>query len=156
MIIDTQLWQFWSWSFIYIWLIFNTYMFNLSMKEGSLFLFCFVLQLWDPPNQAASDRVLGVFGKLLIRRGAWAWFHDVWTCGAKVLEYWMIPPLKIKLNRSWKFWRNWNVPLVFLERSWWAGFNQIYLVRFGFRMWEILIFLSDFCSWRLFLMKRCV
>jgi hypothetical protein len=31
------------------------------------------------------------------------------------------------------------VPLVFLERSWWAGFNGIYLVRFGFRMWEILI-----------------
>jgi hypothetical protein len=30
--------------------------------------------------------------------------------------------------------------LVFLERSWWAGFNGIYLVRFGFRMWEILIF----------------
>jgi len=28
------------------------------------------------------------------------------------------------------------VPLVFLERSWWAGFNGIYLVRFGgFRMW---------------------
>jgi len=19
-------------------------------------------------------------------RGAWAWFHDVWTCGAKVIE----------------------------------------------------------------------
>jgi hypothetical protein len=48
--------------------------------------------------------------------------------------------LKIKLNCSWKFWRNWNVPLVFLERSWWAGFDGIYLVRFGFRMWEILIF----------------
>jgi hypothetical protein len=29
----------------------------------------------------------GVFGKLSTRRGAWAWFHDVWTCGAKVLEY---------------------------------------------------------------------
>jgi hypothetical protein len=27
------------------------------------------------------------FGKLSRRRGAWAWFHDVWTCGAKVLEY---------------------------------------------------------------------
>ncbi len=27
-----------------------------------------------------------------------------------------------------------------LERSWWAGRNGIYLVRFGFRMWEILIF----------------
>jgi len=32
------------------------------------------------------------------------------------------------------------VPLVLLERSWWAGFNGIYLVRFGFRMWEMFIF----------------
>jgi hypothetical protein len=30
---------------------------------------------------------LGVFGKLSKRKGAWVWFHDVWTCGAKVLEY---------------------------------------------------------------------
>jgi len=59
----------------------NTY---LSMKEGSLF--CFVLKLWDPPNWDASDHVLVVFGKLsTTRRGAWDWFHDVWTCGAKVL-----------------------------------------------------------------------
>jgi len=28
-----------------------------------------------------------LFGKLLRRRGAWAWFHGVWTCGARVLEY---------------------------------------------------------------------
>jgi hypothetical protein len=36
----------------------------------------------------ASDGVLGVFGKLWTRRGAWAWFlHDVWSCNAKVLEY---------------------------------------------------------------------
>jgi len=82
----------------------------------------------------------GVFGKLLMRMGAWAWLHDIWTCGSKVLEYWMISSLKTKLNHTWKFWRNWNVPLVFLERSWWAGFNGIYLVRFGFRMREILIF----------------
>jgi hypothetical protein len=27
---------------------------------------------WD-----ASDHVLGVFAKLLRRRGAWAWFHEV-------------------------------------------------------------------------------
>jgi len=33
-------------------------------------------------------------------RGAWAWLHDLWTCGAKVLEYSMISSLKIKLNRS--------------------------------------------------------
>jgi len=30
--------------------------------------------------------------------------------------------------------------------SWWAGFNQIYLVRFGFRMWEILILKSFNCQ----------
>jgi hypothetical protein len=28
-----------------------------------------------------------VFGKLSTRRGAWAWFHDVWTYSAKVFEY---------------------------------------------------------------------
>jgi hypothetical protein len=55
----------------------------------------------------------------------------------------MIFSLKIKLIKlkySWKFQRNWNVPLVLLERSWWAGFNGIYLRSLGFRMWEILIF----------------
>jgi hypothetical protein len=35
----------------------------------------------------ASDFVLGVFGKLSMRRGARASFHDIWTCPAKVLEY---------------------------------------------------------------------
>jgi hypothetical protein len=39
--------------------------------------------------------------------------------------------LNNKLNCSWKVWRNWTVHLVLLERSWWAGFNGIYLVRFG-------------------------
>jgi hypothetical protein len=51
-------------------------------------------------NRDASDCVFDVFRKLWTRRGAWAWFHDVWTCSAKVLEYWMISSLKIKLNRS--------------------------------------------------------
>jgi hypothetical protein len=46
----------------------------------------------------------------------------------------------LNLSHGWNFWRNWNVPLVLLERSWWAGFNGIYSVRFGLRMWEILIF----------------
>jgi hypothetical protein len=109
------------------------------MKEDSLFvLFCFYL--WDPVNRDASDCVLSLSGKLSKRRVASAWFHGVWTCGVEVLEYWMIFSLKFLLNRSWKFRRNWNVPLVLLERSWWAGFNGIYLVRFGFRMWEISIF----------------
>ncbi len=64
------------------------------MKQSRLFV-CFVLYLWDPRNQDASDCVLGLFGKLLMRRGAWAWFYDVWTCGANFLEYWMISSLKI-------------------------------------------------------------
>jgi hypothetical protein len=74
------------------------------------------------------------------RRGALAWFHGIWTCSVEVLEYWMISSLKIKFNCSWKFRRNWNVALELLERSWWAGFNGVYFVRFGFRMWGIFIF----------------
>jgi hypothetical protein len=101
-------------------------------------LFC--LYLWEPLNWDASNCVLILFGKLSRRRGALAWFHGVWTCAIKVLEYWMFFSLKIKLNCSWNFWWNWNVPSVLFERSWWAGFDGIYLVRFGFRMWEILIF----------------
>jgi hypothetical protein len=55
------------------------------MKEGSLF--CFVCSYEIHGHGDASGCVLGVFEKLLTRRGAWAWFHDVWTCGAKVIEY---------------------------------------------------------------------
>jgi hypothetical protein len=53
------------------------------MKEGSLFCFVVMRSL----NRDASHRAFGVFGKLSTRRGARAWFHDVWTCYAKVLEY---------------------------------------------------------------------
>jgi hypothetical protein len=38
-------------------------------------------------NRDASDNVLHLFGKLSRRRGTSAWFHGVWTCNAKVLEY---------------------------------------------------------------------
>jgi hypothetical protein len=109
---------------------------DLSMKEGSLFC------SWDPLKGDASDHMLRVFGKLSGQGGMHGLGspYDVWTCCAKVLEYWTISSLKIKSNCSWKFQRNWNVPLVLLERSWCAGFNGIYLVRFGFRMWEIYWF----------------
>jgi hypothetical protein len=107
---------------------------HLSTKEGSLFvLFC--VSRWDPQTRMLQI----VFLISLESSGRWG-FHGVWTCSAKVLEYWIIFSLKMKWNHSWKFQRNWIVPLMFLERSWWAGFNGIYLVRFGFRMWEILIF----------------
>jgi hypothetical protein len=108
---------------------------------------CFVLQLWDPPNWDASDHVLCVVGKLSTRRGARVWFHDDWTCGGKVFEYWMKFSLKIKLNQTWKFRR--NVPLVLLERSRRAEFNGIYLVqKIGFRMWDILDSKVIFCGWK--------
>jgi hypothetical protein len=40
------------------------------------------------------------------------WFHDFcldFAMQTKALEYWMISSLKIKLNRSSKFRRNWRV-----------------------------------------------
>ncbi len=67
-----------------------------SIYDGRLFL-CFVLYLWDPRKGDASNHVPGVFGTLSRRRRAWAW------C-AKVIEYWVISSLKIKLTHSWKFW----------------------------------------------------
>jgi hypothetical protein len=106
------------------------------MKEGSLFCFvvmrstqlgCFRSCTWCPWKALDEEGCMGLV----------PWHLD-W--GAKVLEYWMMFSLKSKLNRSWKFQRNWNVPLVLLERSWWAEFNDFFWIRFGFRMWEILIF----------------
>jgi len=41
----------------------------------------------NPSNHDASNHVLGIFEKLFTRRGAWAWFHGVWTCSVKVFEY---------------------------------------------------------------------
>ncbi len=67
-----------------------------SIHDGRLFI-CFVLYLWDPRKADASNHVPGDFGRLSKSRGAWAW------C-AKVIEYWMISSLKIKLTHSWKFW----------------------------------------------------
>ncbi len=112
---------------------------HLSLKEGSLFCFFFCSYEIHWPGMLQI-----VF--LVSLESSWqGGVHGLgsMTFGlavAKVLECWVISSLKIKLNRSWNFWRNWNVPLVLFERSWWAGFNGIYLIRFGFRMWERLIF----------------
>jgi hypothetical protein len=63
----------------------------LSMKEGNLFcfvlVFLFVLKLWDLLNRDASDRVLGVFGKLLMRRGCMGlvpWCLDLWCKSSSI------------------------------------------------------------------------
>jgi len=44
-------------------------------KEG-----CFVVMR---STKSWCFSILGVFGKLSMKRGAWAWFHGVWTCGPK-------------------------------------------------------------------------
>jgi hypothetical protein len=112
---------------------------NVILKWKKIIRIFFTTTSWSIyVGTDASNHVLGVFGKLLTRRGAWAWFHDIWTCSAKVLEYWMISSLKIKLNRSWKFRRNWNVPLVLLERSWWAGSTNTHVMTSLFFQFEIL------------------
>ncbi len=125
-----------------------------SIHEGTLFCFvlfcfCFVVMRSTEPGCFSScswclwkalDEGLGVHGLGSM---------TVWTCGTKVLEYWMIffTENSIKLNRSWKFERTWNVPLgvLLLERSWWAGFfTGIYLVRLWIQNVEHIDFLSDF------------
>jgi hypothetical protein len=56
------------------------------MKEGSLFCFV-VMSSTETGCFKSCSLCLHGSGKLSMRRGAWAWFHDVWTCRAKVLEY---------------------------------------------------------------------
>ncbi len=117
--------QFYSYVYIYLW-------------SKVVCLFCFVLMRSTEPG--CCRLCCWSLWKALKEEGYMGlvpWRSDLWC---KVLEYWIIFSLKIKLNRSWNFQRNWNVPLVLLESTWWAGFNEIYLVRFRFRMWEILIF----------------
>jgi hypothetical protein len=123
-----------SFNIYYLWLRQNK---HLSMKEGSLF--CFVIMRCTEPECFRS--CTWCLWKALDEEGCMGlvpWCLDLqckssWILNDFLTESWI-------KNRSWKFRRNWKVPLVLLETSWWAGFNGIYLVRFGFRMWEILIF----------------
>ncbi len=113
----------------------------ISMKEGSLF--CFVVMRSAEPGCFRSCS--SCLWKPLNKKGCMGlvpWHLDL-QC-KKVLQYWMISSLGIRLNSSWKFRSNRNVPLMLLERSWWAGFNGIYLLRFDSK-WGRYWFLSDFC-----------
>jgi hypothetical protein len=56
-----------------------------SIYEGRLFV-CFVLFVPMRSIQLGDASDLGLFGKLLRRRGAVAWFHGIWTCCAKISE----------------------------------------------------------------------
>jgi len=107
---------------------------NIYLWSKVVCLFCFVLMRSTKSGCFRSHS--WSLWKALEEEGCIGLCLDLWCKSSWILNDFS---LKIKLNQSWKFWRNWNVPLVLLERSWWAGFNGIYLVRFGFRMWEILI-----------------
>jgi hypothetical protein len=39
------------------------------------------------------------FEKLSTSRGALAWFHSIQTCNVRILKYWMILSLKVKLHK---------------------------------------------------------
>ncbi len=112
----------------------------LSVLRGHLIylwrkVVCFVLYLWDPLNRDVWDPVLGGLWKKALVHGLGSMVFGLAVQKLLNIEWFF----HWKLNCSWKFWRGWNVPLVLLERAWWTGFNGIYLVRFGFKMWEILI-----------------
>jgi hypothetical protein len=105
---------------------------HLSMKEGSLFCF-------HPTG------MLQIIFLVSLKSSQWGWVHGLgsmmfWTCSAK--SSWILNDfsLKIKLNHSWKFRRIWNVPFGVLGKILMRRFNGIYLVKFGFRVWEIMIF----------------
>jgi hypothetical protein len=106
--------------FFHVTLILNIYfkITNIYLWRKIFCLFCFVLFALMKSTELGCFKLHSWF--LLRRRDASAWFHGVWSCRVEVFEYWMISSLKIKLNYNWKFWRNWNVPLVLLERPWWA------------------------------------
>ncbi len=100
---------------------------HLSMKEGCLF--CFVLFV---PMRSTK---LGCF-----RSHSWSLWKALEEEGCMGLVSWRLD-LQCKsswilndfftgneIKSSWKFWKNWNMPLVLLERSWWA---KIYWNLFG-------------------------
>jgi len=60
----------------------------ISIYEGRLFcfvLFCFVVMKSTGPGCFRSCS--WCLWKLSMKKGAWAWFHDIWICSVKVLEY---------------------------------------------------------------------
>jgi hypothetical protein len=105
----------------------------LSIYERSLF--CFVVMRWTG--------ILQIVFLVFFKSFQWGGVHGrgSMTFGLVMQKFlnteWFL--LKLKLNRSWKLQRNLNVPGVLVGRSWWVGFNGIYLIKFGSRMWEILI-----------------
>jgi hypothetical protein len=101
-------------------------------KEGSLF--CFVVMKSTEPGGFRSCS--WCLWKALHEEGCMGLVP--WSLDLQCKSSWILNDFFTEKLNSQNFLRNWNVPLVLLKRFWWA--DGIYLVRFGFKMWEILIF----------------
>jgi len=102
-----------SFNLYYLWLRPNK---HLSMKEGSLF--CFVLFCSYEMHWTRMLQILFLVSLESSRRGGVHGLGSMMMLGLAVRKF-----LNIEWFLRWKFQRNWNKPLVLLERSWWAGFN---------------------------------
>jgi len=114
------------------------FLYNLWRKVVSLF--CFVLFVLMKSTGLGCLRLFSwSLWKALDEEGCMGLVP--WCLDLRCKSFWILNffSLKVKLNHSWKLWKNWNVPLVLLKIFWWLGFNVIYLVRFGFKMWKIWI-----------------
>ncbi len=93
----------------------------ISIYEGRWFgLFCFVLFCSYEIHRTWMLQIMFLVSLESSQQGE---VHvlipcrlDLWCKSSWILNSFFTK--KIKLNRSSKFQRNWNVPLVFLERSW--------------------------------------
>ncbi len=92
---------------------------HLSMRQSSLFCFvtmkstklgCFKLCSWYLWKAFDKERCIGLD----------SWRLELWCRSS-----WILNEIFTKLNHKYKFQKNWDVPLVLLERSQRVGFNGI-------------------------------
>jgi hypothetical protein len=96
---------------------------------------CFVLSQWDLPNHVASCHALGIFGKLLMSRGASMRFETVWSYSVEPYFQWKLNKIETKNCTG-----IWNCP-------WWVRFNRL-ISQFSELRCGRYYFLRWFCCWK--------
>jgi len=56
---------------------------------------CFVLYT-KVSQSMASCHIIGIFGKLLVIKGALTWIESVWSYSVEAIDYWTIFSMKMK------------------------------------------------------------
>ncbi len=98
------------------------------LKEGILFCFVLIYIISFCFVVIHQIKMLQIVFSVFLERSQWKGVHGLNSMmfGLAVQKFlnteWFFIENKIKLNRSWKFQKSWNVPLVLFERSWWARF----------------------------------